>query len=111
MALSLVHQQRDLAQDLRGRVVDWRTVTELDECLFDLLVLLKARVEAVDPLHKRARKHLDDILGSRHLSRDARDQAEILNQAFAKYLDQWRAIPPRKHARHDVALAETIAFL
>jgi two-component system sensor histidine kinase HydH len=108
MALSLVHQQRDLAQDLRGRVAVWRTVTELDECLFDLLVLLKARVEAVDPLHKRARKHLDDILASRHLSKDAREQAETLNLSFGKYLDHWRAIPPRKSARHEAALAETI---
>ena len=110
MALSLVHQQRDLARDLRGRVGDWRTVTELDECLFDLLVLLKARVEAVDPLHKRARKHLDDILGSRHLGKDAREQAETLNRAFGKYLEGWKSIPPRKDARHDATLAETIAF-
>jgi len=110
MALSLVHQQADIARDLRSRVADWRVVTELDECLFDLLVLLKDRKDS-EPLHKIARKHLDDLLASKTLQKESRDKANQLSASFNKYLAAWRAIPPRKKSGYEAALGDTVSLL
>ena len=60
-AVSLFLQQASLSDGLRENVSSQRAATELEECILDLLALLKDRVESVSALHGRLRLHLEVI--------------------------------------------------
>ena len=109
-AVSLFHQQAAIAQILRENLASRRAATELEECLRDLIALEADRVEAVAPLHDRARAHL------RHLERYA-DQPEEralfarVAGAFDEYLRRRQAAPPPGTPGRDAAVRAATAYL
>src|SRR4051794_37637832 len=60
-AISLFHQQAAIAGELRENVASRRAATDLEECLLDINLLLKNRVEKVEALHQRAEHHFKQI--------------------------------------------------
>ncbi len=100
-ATSLIWQQSDLADLYRENLNSRRAAIEFDECLSDLLLLLRNRVETPDapplgqsmePLHRRAREHLTDI--RRFADQPAeRNLADQLDAGFARYLAEWGSVP------------------
>jgi signal transduction histidine kinase len=96
-ATSLIWQQSDLADLYRENLNSRRAAIEFDECLSDLLLLLRNRVESpdspplgksIEPLHRRAHEHLTDI--RRFADQPAeRSLADQLDMGFARYLADW----------------------
>ncbi len=121
-ATSLIWQQSDLADVFRENLNSRRAAIELDECLSDLLLLLRNRAESpdapplgksIDPLHRRAREHLADI--RRFADQPAeRNLSEQLDAGFARYLAEWgtptgvREDPKRVAAAADRLEAEVL---
>jgi signal transduction histidine kinase len=109
-AISLVRQQAGLAEVLKRTVARRRAGTELEECIRDLLVLLRDRVESVSALHQRVETHLATIRGFADKEED-RELSRRLDQAFASYMERWRALPPLDNPEHEHALRELARFL
>ncbi len=107
---SLLWQQSDIAELYRENLTSRRVSIELDECLIDLLLLLRNRTERLDaapldlslePLHHRARELLDELRRSAdQLAEKAlADQLEI---GFDRYMTKWgkKLIVGGREARH-----------
>lgn len=121
-ATSLIWQQSDLADLYRENLNSRRAAIEFDECLSDLLLLLRNRVEtpdapplgkSIEPLHRRAWEHLADIrrFADQPAERNLSDQ---LDSGFARYLAEWgtpgggREDPKRVAAAADRLEAEVL---
>ncbi len=117
-ATSLIWQQSDLAELYRENLNSRRAAIEFDECLTDLLLLLRNRVETPDapplgrsmePLHRRAREHLADL--RRFADQPAeRNLADQLEAGFARYLAEWGGSPAggREDAKRVAAAADRL---
>lgn len=112
-ATSLIWQQADLAGLYRENLNSRRAAIELDECLTDLLLLLRNRVESpdapplgrsIDPLHRRAREHLADLRRSADQPAE-RTLADQLDAGFARYLAAWGTPTDRREDATRVAAA------
>lgn len=99
-ATSLVWRQSSLAEVHLENLNSRRAGIELDECLSDLLLLLRHREETkppadgipseppLDPLHQRAREHLTDM--RRYADQPAeRALADQVEGGFKRYLAVW----------------------
>jgi two-component system, NtrC family, sensor histidine kinase HydH len=90
-------QQSDLARLYRENLTSRRVAIEIDECLIDLLLLLRNRAEVPDapplgtslePLHRRTL----ELLGELRLSADQpaeKTLADQLERGFDRYLTTW----------------------
>ncbi len=109
-AISLFHQQAAIASVLRENVASRRAATELEECLTDLIVLEKDRVETVTVLHNRVRLHLQSL---EQYANQTEEKAlfDRLVAAFEAYLSAWQAMPPPGHAGHEPAFRAATRML
>jgi signal transduction histidine kinase len=109
-AFSLFRQQATLTETLGEAVASRRAAVELQECLLDLLALLKDRVRSVSALHDRARRHLVTL---RKVADEAEEQrlADRLDHAFETYLSRWGRMPPANQPGEARAFAEATRFL
>lgn len=109
-AVSLFYQQAATTNALRENVASRRAATELEECVSDLLVLLRDRVEAVSALHDRAQAHLRTIV---ELA-DQFDEQRLASRAqegFTHYFQHWKEMPPPGRSGHDLAVKEAMRLL
>ena len=106
-ALSLFMQQASLSAVLRENVASQRAATEMEECLHDLLALLRDRVEEVAPLDRRLRQHLKLL----HRQADQPQELALAEQMEAS-LDRYQArrgtMPPRGEPGHEEAVQRTV---
>lgn len=109
-AVSLIGQQRTVASLQRENLGSRRVAIELDECLTDLLLLLRDRVEDTSQLHDRAAAHFVEIRRFAD-QRVEIELAEKLEKGFAAYLSARRAMPAPGRPGHVEALREAIAIL
>ena len=109
-AVSLFRQQASASAVLRENVASRRAATELGECFLDINALLRDRVESVEPLHARARKHLDEI---RALADQPEEKvfSERLHESFAAYLRHWKNMPPPGDPGHNKAVRDAVSML
>ena len=91
-ATSLIGRQKSVAKLQRKNLDSRRMAIELDECLTDLLLLLRDRVEDTSKLHERARLHLLEIRSAADERREI-ELADDLERGFAAYLNQRRMMP------------------
>ncbi len=104
-ATSLIGQQKTVAKLQRENLGSRRVAIELDECLTDLLILLRDRVEDTAKLHARAALQLIEI-------RNYADQdtekllADRLETGFAGYLKLSGAVPPKGSPGHEEGIRE-----
>ena len=96
-AWSILWQQSDLAEVYRENLTSRRVAIELDECLIDLLLLLRNRAElpdasppgtSLEPLHRRTQ----ELLAELRLSADQPAEKSLANQldyGFEHYLTKW----------------------
>jgi two-component system sensor histidine kinase HydH len=113
-ATSLIWQQSDLADVFRENLNSRRAAIELDECVSDLLLVLRNRAEspdapplgtAIEPLHRRAREHLADI--RRFADQPAEKHlADQLDAGFTRYLTEWEG--RREEVRRVAAAADRL---
>ena len=104
-ATSLINQQETVADLQRENLGSRRVAIELDECLTDLLLLLRDQVEDTSKLHDRAKLHLLDVrkYADQPTEKELAGRLEI---GFAAYLAQRKSMPPPGVAGHDEALRE-----
>jgi signal transduction histidine kinase len=109
-AVSLLRQQATLAVSMKENVSSRRAATELEECLNDLVTLLRHRVEAVSSLHDRVQAHLDLL----HQCADHEEEQQIavrLDHQFDVYKHCWASIPPPTKPDHAQAIEGLAHFL
>ena len=109
-ATSLIAQQKTVAKLQRENLGSRRVAIELDECLTDLLILLRDRVDDTSKLHERSKLQLVEI-------RNYADQdtekllADRLEKGFANYLKLSTAVPPKGSPGHDEGIREAALLL
>ena len=109
-AVSLIGRQKSVAKVQRENLDSRRMSIELDECLTDLLLLLRDRVEDTTKLHERARLHLVEIRNSADERREM-ELADGLETGFAAYLHQRRTMPPAGSPGHVEGLRDAATLL
>ncbi len=109
-AVSLIGRQKSVAKVQRENLDSRRMSIELDECLTDLLLLLRDRVEDTTKLHERARLHLVEIRNSADERREM-ELADGLETGFAAYLNQRRTMPPAGSPGHVEGLRNAATLL
>lgn len=100
MARLLLIQHARISQELRESIDSRRAAVELRECLFDLIALENAQVEAVAVLHDRVRVLLSQI----HLTADTpqeRSLYEKIQAGFESYYDRWSRLPAIDDSHHE----------
>ena len=109
-AVSLVQQHETVGEGLRENVASRKVATELEECLLDIQVLLKDRVESVEALHSRALRHLEAI--EAHADQEEEKMlAQRLRQAFTLYLAHWKSMPAKGKPGHEKAVRDAVVML
>jgi signal transduction histidine kinase len=109
-AASLFRQQQALTLVLRENIGSRRAAAELEECLIDLIALLKDHVEAVSALNARLRGHLTAI--DTYADQPEEEAlAERLADSFARYRREWRALPPPGQPGHEEAVNAALRVL
>ncbi len=109
-AVSLVQQQATISDLLRENIASRRAATELEECIVDIVALLKDRIESVGPLHERAKIHLRQ-------AREYADQPEELvlldqlEESFEAYVTHWHQMPRVGEPGHATAVREALEIL
>ncbi len=109
-AASLIERQKSVAKLQRENLDSRRVSIELDECLTDLLLLLRDRVEDTTKLHERAKLHLQEIRNSADQRREM-ELADGLETGFATYLNQRRTMPPAGSPGHVEGLRDAATVL
>lgn len=109
-AVSLFHQHATVGEVLRKNVASRRAATELEECLLDILALLKNRVESVEALHDRAIRHLR-LIEAMAEQPEEKNLSSRLEESFAVYLSHWKSMPARGQSGHDKAVKEATNLL
>ncbi len=109
-ATALIAQQKTVATLQRENLGGRRVAIELDECLTDLLLLLRDRIEDTAKLHERARLHLVDLRGFADQDTE-KILASRLESGFAAYLALRSSSPPLGCAGHEEGLREAAARL
>jgi signal transduction histidine kinase len=109
-AASLFRQQQTVTITLRENIGSRRAATELEECLIDLIALLKDHVEAVSTLHGRLRAHLTVIDAYADQAEEAA-LADRLADSFARYLREWQSLPPPGQPGHEEAVNAALRVL
>ncbi len=109
-ALSLLREHAGIADVLRENLSSRRAAVELEECLQDLIALEDDHVEKVAVLHDRVRSHLRTMKSIADQPDEIRLYAE-LEEAYARYLGLWKALPPRRDPRHETARDEATRVL
>ncbi len=109
-ATSIISRQKSVAKLQRENLDSRRTSIELDECLTDLLLLLRDRVEDTSKLHERARLHLVEIRNTADQRREI-ELADSLESGFAAYLNRRRAMPAAGSPGHAEGLRDAATVL
>ena len=109
-ATSLIGRQKSVAKLQRENLESRRMAIELEECLTDLLLLLRDRVEDTSRLHERARLHLVEIRSAADQTREI-ELSEDLERGFAAYLHRRSAMPAPGAAGHVEGLRDAGSVL
>ncbi len=109
-ARSLIRQQLTVAELQRENLGSRRVAIELDECLTDLLLMLRDRIADTGKLDDRAKLHLVDIraFADQPIEQDLADRLET---GFAAYLILRKSMPPPGSPQYEDALREAAARL
>ena len=110
VAMSLIGQQNTVAELQRENLGSRRVAVELDECLTDMLLLLRDRFEDTEKLHGRAKIHLVEIrmYADQPTEKQLADRLEV---GFKHYLDLREAAPRKGSPGHDEALRKAVDVL
>ncbi len=109
-ATALIDRQKSVAKLQRENLESRRMSIELEECLTDLLLLLRDRVEDTFRLHERARLHLVEIRNAADQTREIQ-LADELERGFAAYLDMRSKMPASGVAGHIEGLRDAGSVL
>lgn len=110
MAVSLLSQQAKFSRVLRDRVAGQHAAVELEECVCDVIALLKDRAESVESLHLRLDRHLSAL----RLHADEPDEIDLTTQienSLDEYRRLWSQLPPSTQPERELAVEHIIRFL